>query len=263
MNWTKVSLLAISFVLVFQAEAALIDNDAVIPNTFKDLNTGLVWLNPSKTNSGYYSSRESSHSSRSYEYTVDEILTRYSNFQIATQTQVETLIKSIFSNVSYDADGNYSYRDSWSRDAGGDYSVYDPLFNDDFVNFMQVVGGVTYRYSSSRDDGDRSRRDRISGYFLTDSGHYGWAEIARSESESYSSNSWFDYKTNESKTSSIRFDASANGVTGSSKVPLFMVQRAVSVSEPNAAWLMMVILVMFLLNKTQSANLFVFKEQTQ
>ena len=155
------------------SQAGLIDYNDTVANTYQDTTTGLVWLDNRMT--GWYSGYSSSYSSggSSNYNTVAESILNFSDFRMAKASEVKALIENAFTNLTFDSNGEYDYYDSWSRSAGGDRSVQDPLFSTDFTNLLSVAGGSTYRYSASRSDGDSWGTTRIDGIFDAGDGTFG------------------------------------------------------------------------------------------
>lgn len=233
-----ISKLVLGATLLFSsvANAGVIDYNDVIPNTFYDTSTDLIWLDTKMTGWSSYSSWRYSSYSYGPSITIDQNLLNFSDFRIATEGEVRGLISSAFTNVTFDQNGNYSYSDYWSRSSGGDRSIQDPLFYDDWLNFISVVGGYTYSTSNSYSDGDRNSRTRIDGLYKTDDGNYGYLKAETYTSTNYS-RSWTGSRrlSSETDSSNISFQPLFNVDPSSNTNRLWMVYSptSVSVTEPS------------------------------
>jgi len=234
-NIIKQLLLGVVLTASITSYASIINYDDTVANTFYDTDTGLVWLDTRMTGwEKYYSSQYSLSSSGDF-FTVEENLLRFSDFRIANESEVRGLISNVFSNITFDIDGNYKYSDSWSRSVGGDRSQQDPLFHDDFNDFISVAGGSTYSSSNSYSDGDSRGSIQIDGLFMSGNSGYGYLSAFSSYDNDYSKTSFGNkYLKDEQDNSNIKFTDNISVDIETSKIQLWMVYspNSVSVSEP-------------------------------
>jgi len=201
-------------------------------NTFYDTDTELVWLDTRMTGWNIYSSNLPFNHSNRTSFTIDQNLSNFSDFRIATESEVRTLIANTFTSLTFNSDGNYSYSDSWSRSTGGDHSVQDPNFTGDWNNFTSAADGLTYSTYQRSSDGLYGT-SRIDGLFLNGNGEYGYLSIETN----------YGYKNirnlrwvlaSEYVTSSIYYKGPTNSLTKTS-TRLWMVYNpaVTSVPEPS------------------------------
>jgi len=182
----------------------IIDYNDTVANSFKDTETGLVWLDTRITGwQNLYSSRYAY--SNTYEiYTYSQNLARNADFRIANEGELMALMANAFTSISLDIDGEYDYRShKSSRDSNPD-ATPDPLFATDISTLNAV--GFSFNYSSNRVGDDWSNRtSSISGLYSDGDGGYGNLNIGNSYSYSYSYSRFSGGTTKRTYTSSISY----------------------------------------------------------
>lgn len=223
------------------SNAAIIDYNSEVPGTYKDPETGLVWLKLRLTGYSGYSGFSFSNQT----YTIEENLNRRPDFQIATKSQVTQLLSNVFSELSFDSNGNYSYSDSASRNNRS--QPLDPISDDaNFSNSWNLFTFInnpnrTIRFNRRGSSSSSSRSLR--GVYYNEEGGFGAVTITNSRSSSESCSRFLGcYTTSRSVSHAIDFVNSVQSYNSlsdqfepiglDSQQSVWMVQRAEEVSEP-------------------------------
>ncbi len=215
--------------------AGIIDYNDTVANSFKDTETGLVWLDSRMTGwSSSYSSRYNS-SSNGESYTNDQNLTLNPDFRIASMDEVKNLMANAFTSISLDVNGEYTYRSYYSSGGTHPSAVADSLFSAD-RNVLNTAG-FSHNYShgyyySGRDYSNSGSSYAIRGMYSMEGGGYGFLNISNDYAYSYSRGRWSS-TTRRTHTSAIQYTQLSGVDHLTDTRPMFMVMKTVTVPEPS------------------------------